>query len=45
MCSQGKVIPGALERLTGRADDFTTPKGGGWLLAFAADRLLAADPL
>ncbi|WP_405094776.1 NUDIX domain-containing protein [Micromonospora sp. NBC_01412] len=45
VCTQGKVIPGALERLTGRADDFTTPKGGGWLLAFAADRLLAADPL
>ncbi|MEH0840961.1 NUDIX hydrolase [Micromonospora sp. CPCC 205711] len=45
VCSQGKVIPGALERLTGRADDFTTPKGGGWLLAFAADRLVAADRL
>lgn len=45
VCSQGKVIPGALERLTGRSDDFTTPKGGGWLLAFAGDRLLAADPL
>jgi 8-oxo-dGTP pyrophosphatase MutT (NUDIX family)/phosphohistidine phosphatase SixA len=46
VCSQGKVLPGALERLTGRADaDFTTPKGGGWLLAFAGDRLLAADRL
>ncbi|GGR71259.1 NUDIX hydrolase [Micromonospora fulviviridis] len=45
VCSQGKVIPGALERLTGRSDDYTTPKGGGWLLAFAGDRLLAADPL
>ncbi|MEU0150780.1 NUDIX hydrolase [Micromonospora fulviviridis] len=45
VCSQGKVIPGALERLTGRADDFTTPKGGGWLLAFSNDRLLAADRL
>ncbi|MFF5171307.1 NUDIX domain-containing protein [Micromonospora sp. NPDC000089] len=43
VCSQGKVIPGALQRLTGRADDFTTAKGGGWLLAFAADRLVAAD--
>ncbi|TWJ23567.1 8-oxo-dGTP diphosphatase [Micromonospora endolithica] len=42
-CSQGKVIPGALERLTGREDDFTTPKGGGWLLAFAGDHLLALD--
>ncbi|SCL21129.1 8-oxo-dGTP diphosphatase [Micromonospora rhizosphaerae] len=45
VCSQGKVIPGALERLTGRADDFATPKGGGWLLAFTGDRLLAADRL
>lgn len=45
VCSQGKVIPGALERLTGRTDDFTTPKGGGWLLAFAGDRMLAADRL
>ncbi|WNM40673.1 NUDIX hydrolase [Micromonospora halotolerans] len=45
VCSQGKVIPGALEGLTGRSDDYTTPKGGGWLLAFTGDRLLAADPL
>lgn len=45
VCSQGKVIPGALQRLTGRPDDYTTPKGGGWLLAFAADRLVAADRL
>ena len=45
VCSQGKVIPGALERLTGRADDFTTPKGGGWLLAFSGPRLVAADRL
>ncbi|WFE38864.1 NUDIX hydrolase [Micromonospora sp. WMMD998] len=45
VCSQGKVIPGALERLTGRADDFTTAKGGGWLLAFTGDRLLAPDRL
>ncbi|WP_431942159.1 NUDIX hydrolase [Micromonospora marina] len=46
VCSQGKVIPGALERLTGRVDeDFTTAKGGGWLLPFAGDRLVAADRL
>ncbi|WP_406036917.1 NUDIX hydrolase [Micromonospora sp. NBC_00898] len=45
VCSQGKVLPGALERLAGRAGDFTTPKGGGWLLAFSGDRLLAADRL
>ena len=45
VCSQGKVIPGTLERLTGRADDFTTAKGGGWLLPFAGDRLLPPDRL
>ncbi len=45
VCSQGKVIPGALERLTGRPDDFATPKGGGWLLAFAGGNLLGADRL
>lgn len=45
VCSQGRVIPGMLERLTGRADDFTTPKGGGWLLAFTGDRLAGADRL
>lgn len=45
VCSQGKVLPGALERLTGRAEDWTTPKGGGWLLAFTGDRLIATDAL
>ncbi|SCL29909.1 8-oxo-dGTP diphosphatase [Micromonospora nigra] len=49
VCSQGKVIPGALAHLTGgpheAADDFVTPKGGGWLLAFAGEHLLAADRL
>ncbi|MEH1102735.1 NUDIX hydrolase [Micromonospora sp. CPCC 205561] len=45
VCSQGKVIPGALARLSGRPGDFTTPKGGGWLLAFTGGRLLAADRL
>ncbi|MER7456216.1 NUDIX hydrolase [Micromonospora sp. NPDC126480] len=45
VCSQGAVIPGALERLTGRADDFTTPKGGGWLLAFSGEILTATDRL
>ncbi|MGW4463246.1 NUDIX hydrolase [Micromonospora sp. NPDC004704] len=44
-CSQGKVIPGALEHLTGVPGDYRTPKGGGWLLAFSGDRLLGADRL
>ncbi|MBX7268521.1 NUDIX hydrolase [Micromonospora sp. Llam7] len=43
VCSQGKVIPGALERLAGRGGDYTTGKGGGWLLAFTGDRLIGAD--
>jgi 8-oxo-(d)GTP phosphatase len=46
VCSQGKVIP---DLLAGLADcgpaDYVTPKGTGWLLAFAADRLVAADRL
>ncbi|TCB95548.1 NUDIX domain-containing protein [Micromonospora zingiberis] len=45
VCSQGKVIPGALERLTGQGGDYATGKGVGWLLAFTGDRLLAADRL
>ncbi|MCZ7420447.1 NUDIX hydrolase [Verrucosispora sp. WMMA2121] len=45
VCSQGKVIPGALERLAGRCGDYSTGKGGGWLLAFTGDRLVAADRL
>jgi 8-oxo-dGTP diphosphatase len=45
ICSQGKVIPAALARLAGSPADYTTPKGTGWLLAFTADRLLAADRL
>ncbi|GIJ76956.1 8-oxo-dGTP diphosphatase [Micromonospora phaseoli] len=45
VCSQGKVIPGALERLAGQPGDYTTDKGDGWLLAFTGDRLVAADRL
>ncbi|MFV2100441.1 NUDIX hydrolase [Micromonospora sp. LOL_024] len=45
VCSQGKVIPGALERLAGQCGDYTTDKGGGWLLAFTGDRLVATDRL
>ncbi|MFY1700876.1 NUDIX hydrolase [Micromonospora sp. WMMA1923] len=48
VCSQGKVIPGALAQLTGSAGstgEFTTPKAGGWLLAFTAGGLVATDRL
>jgi 8-oxo-dGTP pyrophosphatase MutT (NUDIX family) len=46
VCSQGKVIPNALALLAGAAPrDYVTPKGTGWLLAFAADRPVAADRL
>jgi 8-oxo-dGTP pyrophosphatase MutT (NUDIX family)/phosphohistidine phosphatase SixA len=44
-CSQGKVIPDALAQLAGGPGDYRTPKGGGWLLAFSADRLVATDRL
>lgn len=51
VCSQGKVMPGALDQLAevsaaaGAAGDHVTPKGTGWLLAFAGDRLVATDRL
>lgn len=45
VCGQGKVIPGTVEQLTGTPGDYRTPKGEGWLLAFSADRLVAADRL
>jgi 8-oxo-dGTP diphosphatase len=46
VCSQGKVIPDMLAGLAGTGPaDYVTPKGTGWLLAFAADRLVAADRL
>lgn len=44
-CGQGTVIAGALERLAGRPGDYVTRTGSGWLLAFATDRLVAADRL
>lgn len=45
VCSQGKVIPPALAALAGlgSAKAWTTPKGTGWLLAFAGPHLIAAD--
>lgn len=45
VCGQGKVIPGALENLTGSPGDYRTPKAGGWLLAFSGTRLIATDRL
>lgn len=45
ICSQGKVMPGALDRLASSADDHSTGKGTGWLLAFSGERLVAADRL
>jgi 8-oxo-dGTP diphosphatase len=46
VCSQGKVMPPALARLTGgEVDAYRTPKGSGWLLAFDGDRLVGADRL
>lgn len=47
VCSQGKVIPPALAHLSGlgSAKAWTTPKGTGWLLAFAGTHLAGADRL
>ncbi|MEV0393005.1 NUDIX hydrolase [Polymorphospora rubra] len=46
VCTQGKVLPAALAGLTGGdARDHHTPKGTGWLLAFAGERLVGADRL
>ena len=45
VCSQGKVIPAALDRLLGKAADHRTPKGDGWLLAFDGETLVGADRL
>lgn len=47
VCSQGKVIPGALALLAGdeSPEHYATPKGAGWLLAFNGARLVAASRL
>ncbi|GAA4676634.1 NUDIX domain-containing protein [Phytohabitans rumicis] len=47
VCSQGKVIPGALARMAalGSPKAWTTPKGTGWLLAYTGPHLTAADRL
>lgn len=45
VCSQGKVIPPALARLSalGSAKAWATPKGTAWLLSFAGTHLAGAD--
>jgi 8-oxo-(d)GTP phosphatase len=47
VCSQGKVIAPALARLSGLGSPkaWATPKGSGWLLAFAGTHLAGADRL
>jgi 8-oxo-(d)GTP phosphatase len=49
VCSQGRVIPPLLAGLrpgnATAAEEFQTPKGGGWLLAVSADQVVAADRL
>jgi 8-oxo-dGTP pyrophosphatase MutT (NUDIX family) len=39
------VSAGALPAIPGHDGDYTTPKGDGWLLAFAGERLAGADRL
>ena len=49
VCSQGKVIPPLLASIRPAgwplADDFDTPKGAGWLLAFGGTQLVGLDRL
>lgn len=46
VCSQGELIPPLLGALAARpAEQFRTPKGHGWLLAFAGSGLVAAAPV
>jgi 8-oxo-dGTP diphosphatase len=46
VCSQGKLIPPVLAELTGRGiPPFRTPKGTGWMLSFARERLVGYDGL
>jgi 8-oxo-dGTP diphosphatase len=44
--SQGKLIPRALGLLRDEpADRYATPKGEGWLIAFAGDKVAGIDAL
>jgi 8-oxo-dGTP diphosphatase len=47
VCSQGKLMPSLLALLCGSDDPdrFRTPKGTGWLLSFAGDRLIGLERL
>jgi 8-oxo-dGTP diphosphatase len=47
VCSQGKLMPALLTLLSGSDDQsrFRTPKGTGWLLSFAGDRLIGLERL
>jgi len=47
ICSQGKLIPPLLAELRGEDDPgpYRTPKGGGWLLSWAGERLAALSVL
>jgi len=49
ICSQGKVIPPLLRTLkpadATTVEDFATPKGTGWLVAFAGTNAIGADRL
>ena len=49
VCSQGKMIPPLLALLrpanASKVEEFHTPKGTGWLLAFARDSIVYADRL
>jgi len=43
ICSQGKLIPPMLAELRGESDPapYKTPKGGGWVLSWSGEKLVA----
>jgi 8-oxo-dGTP diphosphatase len=46
ICGQGGIVPALVAQLTGRPErDLVVDEEAGYVLSFAADRLVAADPL
>jgi 8-oxo-dGTP pyrophosphatase MutT (NUDIX family)/phosphohistidine phosphatase SixA len=47
VCSQGKLMPYLLSALVGEEDPavYKTPKGGGWVIAWAGDKVVTVSPL
>jgi 8-oxo-dGTP pyrophosphatase MutT (NUDIX family)/phosphohistidine phosphatase SixA len=47
ICSQGKLMPPMLALLDGASDPapYRTPKGGGWIVSWSGEKLVALSPL